>query len=111
MRRLVVNPYVMDIDMITNTCAPLRDRKYRRAIRRYLAELLSFMPPEKITCPILAIWGDHDLLYPISISSDIHNRYPQTKRLDIEGGKLLHPIERPWAFADTLHAQLSEIHC
>ena len=42
---------------------------------------------------------------PDSIATDLQNRYPNTKRVDIEGGKLLHPIERPWAMADLIHQE------
>jgi len=107
MRRAVVNPYVMDKEMVASACAPLTKGQTRSHMIQYLKEISSFSPPASIQSSILAIWGDHDLLYPISISMEIQNRYPQTTRLDIEGGKLLHPIERPWAMADIMHTHLS----
>jgi pimeloyl-ACP methyl ester carboxylesterase len=108
MRRAVVNPYVMDADMVEQTCAPLAQSSFRKNSVQYLKELSSFSPPPSLKAPILAIWGDHDLLYPISVSAELENRYPNTKRIDIEGGKLLHPIERPWALADLLHEELNK---
>ena len=107
MRRAVVNPYVMDKEVVASTCAPLKKSRTRSHMIQYLKELSSFSPPTSISSSMMAIWGDHDLLYPISVSMDIQNRYPQTTRLDIEGGKLLHPIERPWAIADIMHTNLS----
>ena len=108
MRRAVVNPYVMDAQTVSEVCAPLQNASIRKKMTLYLAELSSFVPPKKIDVPLTLIWGDHDLLYPISICSEIQNRYAHSQRFDIEGGKVLHPIERPWAIADIIHNQLSQ---
>ena len=105
MRRIVVNPYVMDKEVIERVCAPLHNASFRKNCAAYLNEIDAFNPPESIQTALIAIWGDHDLLYPTSIATDLQNRYPNTKRVDIEGGKLLHPIERPWAMADLIHQE------
>ena len=108
MRRAVVNPYVMDAEMVEKICAPLAQSSFRKNCVQYLKEVAAFSAPDSLKAPILAIWGDHDLLYPISVSAELGNRYTKTKRIDIEGGKLLHPIERPWALADMLHEELAK---
>ena len=105
MRRVVVNPYVMDKEVIARVCAPLGNASFRKNCTTYLDDINSFIPPTSIKTQLIAIWGDHDLLYPTTIATDLQNRYPNTKRFDIEGGKLLHPIERPWAMADLIHQE------
>ena len=103
MRRIVVNPYVMDKEVVARVCAPLDTSSFRKNCITYLNEINSFTPPDALQTDLVAIWGDHDLMYPTTIATDLQNRYPNTKRIDIEGGKLLHPIERPWAIADIIH--------
>ena len=107
MRRSVVNPYVMDEETVSTVCAPLQNAATRKNMALYLVEIASFEPPYKIDAPLTLIWGDHDLLYPISVCTEIQTRYPHSQRFDIEGGKIFHPIERPWAIADIIHNQLS----
>ncbi len=108
MRRAVVNPYVMDADMVEKVCAPLAQSSFRKNCVQFLQDIASFSAPSSLKTQILAIWGDHDLLYPISVSAELENHYSNTKRIDIEGGKLLHPVERPWALADMLHEELAK---
>lgn len=103
-RRAVVNPYVMDKEMVSRTCDPLNKSSFRANSVAYLKDLGSFSPPESLQTRLVAIWGDHDLLYPTTIATELQHRY-DTKRIDIEGGKLLHPIERPWAIADIIHQE------
>ena len=105
LRRAVVNPYVMDKEVVAEVCSPLHESSFRRNFTAYLEQLHSFVPPDSLKTELTAIWGDHDLLYPTTIATDLQNRYPNTKRIDIEGGKLLHPIERPWAIADLIHQE------
>ena len=105
MRRAVVNPYVMDEEAVERHCAPLQQSSFRRNSVAYLKELSSFSAPTSIQTRVVAIWGDHDLLYPTTIATELQHQYTGTKRIDIEGGKLLHPIERPWAMADIIHQE------
>ena len=105
MRRIVVNPYVMSKEVVHRMCAPLGTSSFRKNCTTYLDEINAFTPPDSLKTDLVAIWGDHDLLYPTTIATDLQNRYPNTKRFDIEGGKLLHPIERPWAMADIIHQE------
>ena len=110
LRRLVVNPYVMDHDTVVALCHALFDPKIRTRYLDGLQQLISmennFNSQAKHH---MAIWGDQDLLYPTKIASTLQNRIPDLKRIDILGGKFLHPIERPWAIADTLHQGINEL--
>ena len=106
MRRLVVNPYVMDAEMVEKSCAPLKDRTARKSLATHIKEVPNLPLPQTIQSPGLVLWGDQDILYPISIATKICARYPSFDRKDIRGGAFLHPLERPWAMADLMHENL-----
>ena len=106
MRRLVINPYVMDKEMVAQSCAPLKKHASRKSFSKHLMEIPNLQLPEKIESPGLVLWGDQDILYPISIATKICARYPSFTRKDIRGGACLHPLERPWAMADLIHENL-----
>ncbi len=117
LRRAVVNPYVMDRDTTVAVCAPaVRASTDRAASRAFYREQARISPDvERITAPVLAAWGDEDPLFPAGL---IDRLYPLCDRLEhtrIPGGRLLHPIERPWALADAIgmwvaaHKQLASL--
>ena len=107
---MVVNPYVMDRDTVVALCHSLFDAKTRTRYVKGLAEIKSLHTDFQSKAEHhIAIWGDQDLLYPAKIASVLQNRIPDLKRIDIPGGKFLHPIERPWAIADALHRSIIEL--
>jgi len=106
MRRLVINPYVMDAEMVKQSCAPLKKHTARKSLSTYIQKIPTLPLPKNIQSPGLVLWGDQDILYPITIATKICSRYPSFTRKDIRGGAFLHPLERPWAMADLIHENL-----
>lgn len=102
LRRAVVNPYVMDRDTVAAICGPVvASAEGRDAAARYLRSLAEPLPdPRRLAVPVLAAWGDDDLLYPASEADFIESVNPRCRHARIPGGKHLHPVERPWALAD-----------
>ena len=108
LRRLVVNPYVMDHDTIVRVCQPLKQSpKHRKHYAEFFGNLRSMTP---ITQPkstqTYLIWGDSDLLYPTHQASSILSSWKDTFLIEIAGAKHLHPIESPWAMADIIRDQI-----
>jgi len=103
-RRLVINPYVMDRESIDSLSKDLLSNvNYRKHVSTYLKELDSWSLPKNLDGDIHAIWGDHDLLFPVEqleFLSAIENIELHTHL--IEGGAHFHPIERPWSLADKI---------
>lgn len=108
LRRLVVNPYVMDRDMVVRvTESWTADRVRRKAFARWLRDLPALVrsapPPPRDT--VLA-WGDEDALYPAHIADSATGTSPDIVHFRIPGGRNLHPIERPWELADAVAERL-----
>jgi hypothetical protein len=102
LRRLVVNPYVMDHDTTVTVCGPIFESKERLArMRNYLQALSkrSFptLPNNIIT---LICRGDADILSSCDSSTLINNLANGSESSPVPGGRYLHPIERPWELAD-----------
>ena len=109
MRRLVVNPYVMDRDMVVRiTEGWTADPTRRRAVARWLSEL-----PGEAACtdapdvPVLLAWADEDILYPAHVADSATAWMPDSIHHRIPGARHLHPIERPWELADIVHSHLA----
>lgn len=60
--------------------------------------------PEKICCPVLLVWGEHDRLSPVHGARDMHERLPDSELVIVEGAGHTVPIERPNRFNDTVLA-------
>ena len=109
MRRLVVNPYVMDHDMVVGiTEGWTADVASRRAVARWLSEL----PREAAythapDAPALLVWADEDILYPAHVADSATAWLPDSVHRRIPGARHLHPIERPWELADIVHEELA----
>ena len=106
LRRAVVNPYVMDRDTVVALSAPyLKSGAHRRAVTQYLAELpdaVAEVPAPN--APTLLLWGDEDPLQPMHVADSSRRWLPRAEVQAVPGGQHLHPVERPWAFADALDA-------
>lgn len=110
-RRLVINPYVMNrstLDELTKEL--LADSNYRIHVSTYLTSLETW----KLRCPnntdVHAIWGDHDLLFPVEQIEATRTQIPTLSKqtVTISGGAHFHPIERPWSIADEIHTILAK---
>ena len=110
MRRMVVNPYVMDNDTIVTVCEPLRTSVDSRGnYSAYIRTFRNSPPTGKILAlQNLVIWGDADALYPATEAEAACSELGNARRVDIPGGKHLHPIERPWALADHILETLEQ---
>jgi len=108
LRRLVVNPYVMDRDMVARvTESWTADGPRRTAVTRWLRALpaLTATAPAP-TGPTLLVWGDEDILYPAHVADEAAGLHPDIEHVRVPGGRHLHPIERPWELADAIAARL-----
>jgi pimeloyl-ACP methyl ester carboxylesterase len=106
LRRTVVNPYVMDRDMVVAVSRSyLRSSESRLAVAHFLKDLpQAVSEPRPIQVPTLLLWGDEDQLYPPTIIDSIRHLAPQSSHERISGGKHHHPTERPWEIADRIAA-------
>jgi pimeloyl-ACP methyl ester carboxylesterase len=109
MRRLVVNPYVMDRDTVVALLGDSLESAERRAsILRFLRSLAgSFGPTPAFEGPALCLWGDADVLYPASIADEARRWFPRFHHVAVPGGRLFHPVERPWSTADAIDSWLA----
>lgn len=104
LRRAVINPYVMDRDMVVAVChAPVSTGQRRNTTAAYLKDVATTRAlPALFGGPVAAVWGDQDPLYPASAIDRLRQQMPHITHQSIPGGQHLHPIERPWALADAL---------
>lgn len=106
LRRTVINPYVMDRDTVVMLTTPWAGSAAgRRAAAALLADLPGATPGEPLGgARTLLLWGDEDPLYPPLVADRMAATQARVERQTIPGGDHFHPLERPWAFADLLHA-------
>ncbi|MFT5683356.1 MAG: pimeloyl-ACP methyl ester carboxylesterase [Myxococcota bacterium] len=104
LRRVVVNPYVMDRDTVVAVCEPgIRSAAQRRAQIKFLRAVAKGAgSAPAFSGPTLMLWGDEDHLYPIGITDSARTDFPQMREVSVPGGRHLHPIERPWYMADEI---------
>ena len=104
LRRVVVNPYVMDRDTVVAVCEPtIRSQAHRRAQQSFLKDVAkSASKAPAYTGPTMLLWGDSDRLYPSRIADSLRPDFPRIREVSIPGGRHLHPIERPWFIADEI---------
>lgn len=104
MRRWVVNPYVMNRDMVVMVCKEyLESETYRKNCINWIAS--HSLPISSAPCfetPILSIWGTHDTFHPLHERQKIENISPKHDAIEVPGGRYLHPLERPWETADAV---------
>ena len=111
-RRLVINPYVMNRSTLDDlTKELLSDANYRKHVSKYLTSLEKLEATfPKCNTDVYGIWGDHDLLFPMTQIEGVRTQFPtlSEQTVTIPGGAHFHPIERPWSIADAIHTMLSE---
>ena len=110
LRRLVLNPYVMDRDTVAMLLEPLVADPARRAAT---AAWIRALPGAVKTNwsgggEIAAIWGEFDRIYLISQLDSLREMGRIGALRVIPGGRHLHIEEQPWSFADALSALLVE---
>ncbi|HNH46119.1 MAG TPA: alpha/beta hydrolase [Myxococcota bacterium] len=100
LRRTVVNPYVMDRDNVASLAeAGVATHAARLAVVAYLKSLRSLPDLADLSCPVWAIWGDADVLYPASEADYLDSSVGGAHHIAIPGGQHYHPEERPWELA------------
>ena len=104
MRRWVVNPYVMNRDMVVRVCQDfLQDKAYRNNCLKWLANKeVPLSLPAQTKIPFLSIWGTHDFFHPISERQHLDQLLSEHTAIDVPGGRYLHALERPWETADSI---------
>ena len=111
LRRSVVNPYVMDRDTVVALCAP---GVSSAEVRQRTASLLVDIAVRGDTlpvpaCPLGAVWGSGDRLYPPRLLDRLRARRPDLVHVDVPGGAHAHPVERPWFIADAIPPLLARL--
>ena len=103
LRRVVVNPYVMDRDTTVAICGPvLMDPNRNSRALVYLSSLAAADFTTTDRQPTLLCWGDCDPLTSSNYLDFLESAPNNITVTPVEGGRYLHPIERPWAMADTI---------
>ena len=108
MRRVVVNPYVMDRDTVALLLEPIvQSAASRRMAARWIRSLPSLLElPPCDGFELLLVWGDDDRFYPLAEAEFLLETASQGQLSTIEGGRYFHPVERPWELADAVGAFL-----
>lgn len=104
LRRTVVNPYVMDHDMVVAVSSSyLKSKTSRMAVATFLNDLpRAIQELSKLSIPTMLLWGDEDRLYPPTTVDSVRHLLPHITHERIPGGQHFHPAERPWEIADRL---------
>lgn len=107
LRRAVVNPYVMERDVVEGLTAPfLESSVARKQTNRWLKALPKQLPATlPVDTKVVAIWGDKDFLYPV----EEVEQYQDLEVINIPGGRFLHPQERPWELADACREMFEKL--
>ena len=101
LRRLVVNPYVMDHDTTVAVCAPILKNKTRRQQMREFIRTVEWPAPNGGKNTLLCC-GDGDRITDCN-GLNFRDNNPENITLNpIPGGRFLHPLERPWELADRI---------
>jgi hypothetical protein len=110
LRRMVVNPYVMDRDtVVALAMSRVETAAGRAAVVGYLRSLSGPLPEvSPRSSPSLVLWGDDDVLYPSSEADFLAVRTGSARFVRVGGGRFLHVVERPWDAADRIAVFLSE---
>ena len=104
LRRLVVNPYLMDRDIVAMLGAPWSaTAAHRAAVADYLADIASFRA--NIDLPgtdVLWVWAGADVLQPKPTSPEKNVRGRSSTAVALPGARHLAPEEVPWLIADAI---------
>ncbi|HEX9831590.1 MAG TPA: alpha/beta hydrolase, partial [Mycobacterium sp.] len=60
--------------------------------------------PEKVWCPVLLVWGEHDPLVPVHCARDLHAKLPDSELVIFSDAGHTPPIECPQRFNDAVLA-------
>ena len=102
LRRTVVNPYVMDHDTVVAICEPIFSNEARRERAATYFRSLTDLPEIPLNADIqtLFCWGDSDPVGADTYDDLLQINAPNITHSPIPGGRFMHPVERPWEFAD-----------
>lgn len=111
MRRWVVNPYVMNHDMVVRVCEEfINNSQYKSNCLKWLGNNdIPLKPTANEKTPCLSIWGTHDIFHPLSERQAIDLLFSNHTAVDVPGGRYLHGLERPWETADHIAQWCTEI--
>jgi pimeloyl-ACP methyl ester carboxylesterase len=108
LRRTVVNPYVMDRDIVAMLSGPLvATRAHRRAVTQYLASISGMGAPwPSPLCRTLLAWSAENLLYPIPRDASWCLSGADVTAISLPGAAWFAIEEHPWEVADAVLAWL-----
>lgn len=97
------DPDVMSADLAAQTMPLLNAPGFIDAVAAS-GRAVRASVPEKICCPVLLVWGEHDRLSPVHGARDMHDRLPDSELVILKGAGHTVPIERPDCFNDAVLA-------
>lgn len=104
LRRLVVNPYLMDRDIVAMLGAPWSATPaHRAAVADYLSDILGFRADVDLPgTDVLWVWAGADVLQPKPTSPESNVRGRSSTAVALPGARHLAPEEVPWLIADAI---------
>ena len=87
-------------------------RQYERVLTSLKAEDLLAVEPElkRLPVPVLIVWGNADVFFEVRWAYWLRDTLPGAREVvEIAGGKLFFPEERPAEFAESLRAHLASL--
>jgi hypothetical protein len=104
LRRTVVNPYVMDRDMVVLLTSPWEaTRAHRQVASEYLLSLQTLPEAPPTGVPVAWVWGTADWLYPVP---DVPLEWSQRSHfslIPLPAARFLTVEEQPWLYADRVY--------
>lgn len=104
LRRLVVNPYLMDRDIVAMLGAPWSaTAAHRAAVADYLADIYAFRADVDLpNTDVLWVWAGNDILQPKPTNPEESVRARSSTAVALPGARHLAPEEVPWLVADAI---------
>jgi len=104
LRRAVINPYVMDRDIVAMLVAPnIATAEHREKMAEYMASIRTIggkWPDPGV--PVLMLWGASNPLYPPPDSPSGALSGADVEAKALAGATLFHIEEQPWKVADAV---------
>jgi pimeloyl-ACP methyl ester carboxylesterase len=102
---------LLDPELTRRWIAPaLADRGVRRDAAKFLrgvdrSELLEVSTRlQRFTKPVLLLWGDADRFFTIDLAHRLQSVFPNTRLVEIAGGRTFFPLDEPQRVADEIQS-------
>jgi pimeloyl-ACP methyl ester carboxylesterase len=109
LRRTVVNPYVMDRDIVALLFGPVvATSAHRRAVTEYLGQIMDMTAPwANPGVPVALLWSSSNRPYPIPRHASRSLGGASVRVIVQPGTRYFNVEERPWEVAEALLAWLA----